>query len=78
MHTSPDVLYQSAVDDEFRAMLTADPGAFGLDAVTCLLPKPVESLDQGLADFALAGIDVYACNNTCSWGLTRLCDKFTN
>lgn len=74
MHTE-ELLYQSVVDDEFRAILTASPAAFGFDAA---VPTPVESAEIGLADVALAGIDIYACNNTCSWGLTALCDKITN
>lgn len=70
-------LRQSVVDDEFRSMLMANPAVFGVDAATAL-PRPVEAHQSGLTDFALAAIDMYACNNTCSWGFTVVCDKFTN
>lgn len=69
-------LFRCAVDEEFRAIVAANPEAFGLALAD--LPACLESPELGLADISMAGADVYACNSTCSWGMTIVCDKFTN
>lgn len=74
--TLEQTLFQSVVDEEFRAMLLANPETFGLDGgVAC--PDAVESPELGLAAIALKEIEVYAGSSTCSWGLTIVCDKVT-
>jgi hypothetical protein len=72
------MLYQSVVDDEFRAELTASPAVFGagLDGVSW--PAAVEAHDQTTLDVALAGVDAYQCSSTCSGGpFTAICDGTT-
>lgn len=74
--TLEQTLYRSVVDEEFRALLAANPELFAFEGREC--PRPVEAeLHYGLAAVAMADIDVQACNNTCSWGMTVVCDKFT-
>jgi len=69
-------LYRSVVDEEFRALLAASPGLFGLGGAGC--PEAVEfERHQGLAGAAMTDLDVQACKNTCSWGITMICDKIT-
>lgn len=73
-----EVLYQSVVDDEFRALVLADPSAFGLGDPSFALPTPVEPQDRALLDLA-SGIQFTAqCGTTCSAGpMTILCDGTT-
>jgi hypothetical protein len=62
------MLYQSVVDDEFRA-------DFGSDVAW---PEPVEAQEQSTLDVALAGVDAYMCSTTCSSGpFTLVCDGST-
>ncbi len=78
---SPDleqVLYQSVVDDEFRAMLASDPAVFGLNVDDLAWPAAVEPQDQAMLNVALAGVDAYQCRSTCSSGpFTVVCDGTT-
>lgn len=73
---SDTILRQAVIDAEFRAALTADPAAFGVD--TAELPAAVEQPDQESLSFWAEGIaatEIYACNATCSWGpITVVCD----
>ncbi len=73
-----EILYQSVVDEEFRAQLLADPGLFGLAELSFALPDPVEPQDPALLDLA-SGVDFVAqCRSTCSAGpLTVICDGTT-
>jgi hypothetical protein len=73
-----EVLYQSVVDEEFRALLLADPGSFGLSEPSFGFPAPVEPQDRALLDLA-SGIQFTAqCASTCSSGpLTIICDGTT-
>lgn len=76
-HTEPiELLYQSVVDEEFRALLATDPGRFGLTAPIADLPAAVEPRDDGLLDAAADGGPVM-CKITCTWGMTQLCDAIT-
>ena len=81
MDTRPDldeVLYQSVVDEEFRALVAADPGSFGLGERDGSLPAAVEPQDLGLLDLA-SGIQFTAqCRSTCSSGpLSIICSCTT-
>jgi hypothetical protein len=73
-----DVLYQSVVDEEFRELVLADPGSFGLAASPSVLPDAIEAQDRTLLDL-VAGIEFTAqCKSTCSDGpLTIICDGTT-
>ena len=73
-----EVLYQSVVDEEFRALVLADPSAFGLSDPSFGLPIAVEPQDRALLDLA-SGIQFTAqCGATCSAGpMTILCDGTT-
>ena len=46
---SDTLLRKAVVDPEFRAVLTADPAAFGVDSAD--LPAAVEQPDQESLDF---------------------------
>ena len=73
-----DLFYQSAVDEEFRAQLLANPGLFGLDEPALLLPTPVEPQDESLLDLASGADFVARCGSTCSAGpFTVVCDGTT-
>jgi hypothetical protein len=70
------MLYQSVVDDEFRAELPT-PAVFGLSP-DFSWPDPVEAQEQSTLDVALAGVDAYRCSTTCSSGpFTLVCDGST-
>ena len=73
-----DVLFQSVIDEEFRALLLANPDSFGLPAAHAVLPDAVEAQDREMLDLA-AGIEFTAqCKSTCSDGpLTIICDGTT-
>ncbi len=76
--TLTSILYQSAVDDEFRSELSATPSVFGLHLEEITLPDPVEAQEQAMLDVALAGVDAYQCSSTCSAGpWTLICDGST-
>jgi hypothetical protein len=77
--TLEQTLYRSVVDEEFRALLAASPDLFGLGGAGCPgCPEAVESeVHRGLAGTAMADVDFQACKNTCSWGVSVLCDKIT-
>jgi hypothetical protein len=71
-----DLLYQSVVDEEFRAVVLADPGLFGLGELS--LPMPVEPQDEHLLDLAAGPEFIVACASTCSAGpITAICDGCT-
>lgn len=71
------MLYQSVVDDEFRAMLASDPTLFGVSDGLAW-PAAVEPQDQTTLDVALAGVDAFQCRSTCSAGpFTVVCDGGT-
>lgn len=75
------MLYQAAVDHEFRAKLMETSSVFGMDHDTFLLPDAVERQEQESLKIwseGLAAIDVYDCVSTCSWGpVTAVCDGTT-
>jgi len=73
-----DVLYQSVVDEEFRALLLADPSSFGLGEPSFGYPTAVEPQDQGLLDLASGAQFSSMCRSTCSTGpFTIVCDGTT-
>jgi hypothetical protein len=73
-----DLLYQSVVDEEFRELLLADPGSFGLPASPPVLPDPVEAQDRTLLDLVTGSEFTAQCKSTCSEGpLTIICDGTT-
>nr|WP_245627490.1 cinnamycin family lantibiotic [Actinomadura oligospora] len=71
------MLRHAAADAEVRAELLARPAAFGVTAV----PESVEQPDVDALGYwtkGLAGVDVYACISTCSYGPTTIiCDGAT-
>lgn len=72
-----EVLYQSAVDEEFRALILSDPAVFGLSDAG-LLPAPIESQDTSLIDLTSGPTFVAQCRSTCSSGpFTIVCDGGT-
>ena len=73
-----EALYQSVVDEGFRALVAADPGSFGLGERGASLPAAVEPQDLGLLDLA-SGIQFTAqCRSTCTQGpVTIICDGTT-
>lgn len=72
-----EALYQSVVDEEFRAELLEDPSRFGMGELGSALPDPVERQDQALLDLA-SGSYIVACRSTCSFGpFTVVCDGTT-
>ncbi len=75
------MLYQAAVDHEFRTELMDTPGAFGMDHDTLLLPDTVERQEQESSKIwieGLAAVDVYNCAATCRYGaITVVCDGNT-
>ena len=78
--SSPELeqmLYQSVVDDEFRAIVGSDPTFFGFgDGLAW--PTAVEPQDQTTLDVALAGVDAFQCRSSCSAGpFTVVCDGGT-
>jgi hypothetical protein len=69
-------IYRSVVDDEFRALLVADPQLYGLAGH--VLPEAVEpEVQRDLAGVSMADVDLQACDTTCSWAITVRCDRFT-
>jgi hypothetical protein len=73
-----DVLYQSVVDEEFRAIVTANPEAFGLGESGVSLPAAVEAPAHELLDLAAGAQFSAQCQSTCSYGLfTVVCDGTT-
>jgi len=78
--TLEQTIYRSVVDEDFRALVAASPELYGLEALGGLgFPEAVESeIQQALAGTAMVDADVQACNTSCSWGMTIVCDKFTN
>jgi hypothetical protein len=73
-----DVLYQFVVDEEFRDLLLADPGSFGVNQPNSGLPTAVEPLDSSQLGLA-SGVQFEAeCRSTCTGGLiTIICDGTT-
>lgn len=72
-----EVLIQSVVDEEFRALVLADPGAFALSEPSFGFPSPVESQDRTLLDLASGAQFSAMCATTCSSGVTFICDGTT-
>lgn len=73
-----DLLYQSVVDEEFRAEFLADPSLLGLGELSFPLPSPVEPQDRALLDLASGANFITMCASTCSAGpLTIVCDGTT-
>jgi hypothetical protein len=72
------VLYQAAVDSEFRTAVLDAPTEFGLDH---RMPDSVEQQDQATLKFwtdAMESVEVYACASTCTSGpITIICDGTT-
>ena len=75
------LLYQAAVDTDFRAELEADPGAFGTDGFEFDLPNSVQRQDDSFleaVDDGMGGMDIFACIPTCSAGpITIICEGNT-
>jgi len=72
-----ELLYQSVVDEEFRALLLENPEAFGIES-GLVLPESVEPQDRALLELGMSAVDVYACATTCSSGpFTFICDGTT-
>ncbi|HEY4035260.1 MAG TPA: cinnamycin family lantibiotic [Ktedonobacteraceae bacterium] len=75
------LLYQAAVDNDFRAELLNNTSVFGMDHYTLFLPDSVEQQDQASLKFwteSIAAGEVYACASTCSYGpITAVCDGTT-
>jgi hypothetical protein len=72
------VLYQSVVDEEFRALVLADPSAFGLGEPSFGFPPAVEPQDRALLDLASGSRFSASCASTCSSGpFTFVCDGTT-
>lgn len=72
------VLYQSVVDEEFRALVLADPSAFGVSEPSFGFPPPVEPQDRALLDLASGAQFSSMCATTCSSGpFTFVCDGTT-
>ena len=75
------LLYQAAVDSDFRAELEAEPSAFGADGFVFDLPVSVQRQDDSFLDAlgdGMGGVDIFACANTCSAGpFTIICDGNT-
>ena len=70
-------LYRSVVDEDFRALLLGNPGLFDLTGLDC--PEAVEAeMQEGLAITAMTDVDLHACDNSCSYGQTVVCDKSSN
>jgi len=74
------VLYQYAVDNEFRTELLDDPETFGMQHNNRSLPDPIAQQDHTSWERwneEMATI-VNECASTCSYGpLTVVCDGFT-
>ncbi|MCA1697546.1 MAG: cinnamycin family lantibiotic [Actinobacteria bacterium] len=68
---------QSVVDEEFRALLVADPGLFNLSEPPFGLPTPVEPQDRTLLDLASGEQFSAMCITSCSSGFTFVCDGTT-
>jgi hypothetical protein len=78
---SEELLYQAAVDSEFRTTLSDNPSAFGMPHDNVALPRSVEAQDQAstaLWSEGIAAVDIYGCATSCSWGIiTAICDGMT-
>lgn len=72
-----EVLIQSVVDEEFRALLLSDPELFNLGGPAFGLPAPVEPQDRTLLDLASGAQFSAMCMTTCSSGITFICDGTT-
>lgn len=72
-----EILYQSVVDEEFRAQLLADPSLLGLGERSFALPAAVEPQDSAGLDLAAGDYYITMCATTCSVGKTFICDGGT-
>lgn len=72
-----EVLIQSVVDEEFRAILLANPRAFALSEPSFGFPAPVQPQDRTLLDLASGAQFSAMCATTCSSGITFICDGTT-
>ena len=74
------LLYQSAVDNEFRTALLDNPAIFAMQLDNWSLPTSVEPQDQASLEQWNEGIVAMAsdCASTCSFGpFTIVCDGTT-
>lgn len=72
------LMYQAAVDLEFRGQLVNDPEVFGTASRNLFLPDPVEQHTQTELRLWSDGIAAMACASTCSQGpVTIICDGST-
>lgn len=72
------LLYQAAVDSEFRAELVNGSCGFGMDSRNLLLPDLVEQQDQAVLKIWSEGLVAMQCASTCSYGpITIVCDGTT-
>jgi len=80
-HDQEELLYQAAVDQEFRDVLSANPERFMLSRTVLVLPSSVQQQDQGFVDSLhedLESMDIFACVTSCSSGpFTFVCDGST-
>lgn len=72
-----EVLLQSVVDEEFRALLLANPESFDFSGSTVGFPAAVEAQDRTLLDLASGAQFSAMCATTCSSGITFVCDGTT-
>ncbi|MGH3831620.1 MAG: cinnamycin family lantibiotic [Pseudonocardiaceae bacterium] len=69
-----EILYQSVVDEEFRAQLVADPSLLGLGEQSLTLPTAIEPLNATGIDLASGEYYNSQMASTCSYGFTIICD----
>ncbi|MGH3831623.1 MAG: cinnamycin family lantibiotic [Pseudonocardiaceae bacterium] len=69
-----EILYQSVVDEEFRAQLVADPSLLGLGEQSLTLPTAIEPLNVTGLDLASGEYHNTVFAGTCSFGFTVICD----
>jgi len=73
-----ELRYQCAVDEEFRALVLDDPGAFGITDPGFVIPTAVERQDRALLDLASGAAFASQCASTCTSGpFTIICDGTT-
>lgn len=72
------LLYQTAVDNEFRTELLNGPSIFGIDLNNLFLPDSVEQQDQTSLKLWSESIAAFRCASSCSAGpMTIVCDGGT-
>jgi hypothetical protein len=73
-----ELRYQCVVDEEFRALVLADPGAFGITDPSFVVPTAVARQDRTMLDLASGAVFASQCISTCTGGpFTIICDGTT-